>query len=158
MSAAIVNALYRWCALLALCAALATTSARAQAPSILGYWREPKGAVMRVAPCDGKVCIWIVVLASGKYPDTDTNNPNPKLRSRPICGLRIGRNFTETSPLHAGDGRLYDPRSGHTYSGSMTAEGRVLHLRGYIGIKLFGRTATWIRVPKPAKICTPPAT
>lgn len=29
----------------------------------------------------------------------------------------------------------------------MTAEGDVLHLRGYLGIKLFGRTETWTRLP-----------
>jgi uncharacterized protein (DUF2147 family) len=112
---------------------------------------------MRIAPCGEKICIWIVILAPGKHPDTDTHNPDPRLRSRPICELRIGSDFTETDPRHADDGRLYDPRSGHTYSGAMTAVGDRLHLRGYIGIRLFGRSETWTRVPKPTQVCTPPA-
>jgi uncharacterized protein (DUF2147 family) len=43
-------------------------------------------------------------------------------------------------------GHLYDPKSGHTYRGTIVAEGDALKLHGYIGVSLFGRTETWQRV------------
>lgn len=51
----------------------------------------------------------------------------------------------QTSPGHAEGGTLYDPKSGKTYRGEMTASGNALALRGYIGLKVFGRTETWTR-------------
>jgi uncharacterized protein (DUF2147 family) len=143
-------------ALVTLCAVLAAAIARAQTPTILGYWREPGGSVIRVAPCGAKVCVWIITLPRGKHPDTDAHNPDPKLRERSLCELRIGEDFTESDPQHADGGRLYDPRSGHTYGGSMTVVRGILRLRGYLGISLLGRTESWSRVRTPPKACTRP--
>jgi uncharacterized protein (DUF2147 family) len=138
---------------MALSSALAAAAAQAQSPAMFGYWREPGGSVIRIAPCGARLCAWIVTLSRRKHPDTDTHNPDPKLRARPLCELRIGTRFTATDLRHAGGGRLYDPRSGHTYSGSMTVNGDTLELRGYIGIRLFGRTETWTRVRRPTQSC-----
>ncbi len=135
-----------------LCTACALTAARAahaQAPSVLGYWRTPSGAVTLVAPCGPKLCVEIAALAAGHHPRADVHNPDPKLRSRPLCGLRIGKGFVEVDPRHARGGHLYDPKSGRTYSGQMTAEGHRLRLRGYVGLPLFGRTETWVRATRP---------
>lgn len=132
-----------------LCAALAAASARAQAPTVLGYWREPGGSVIRIAPCDRHLCVAIVRVSAGNHPATDVRNPDPGLRNRPLCGLRIGADFTETDAQHARGGHLYDPRSGRTYRGQMTAEGNLLLLRGYVGLPMFGRTQTWVRTVAP---------
>lgn len=128
-----------------ICALLAASSAAAQAPTVLGYWREPGGSVIRIAPCDRELCVVIVRLSAGNHPVTDVRNPDPRLRNRPLCGLQIGSGFVEVDPQHAHDGLLYDPRSGRTYSGRMTAEGNLLQLRGYVGLPMFGRTQTWMR-------------
>lgn len=144
---------FRVLAPLALCFVLGAPGARSQDHSVLGYWREPGGSVIRVASCGEKVCVWIITLSRGKHPGTDTHNPDPKLRGRPLCELRIGDGFTATDPRHADGGFLYDPRSGHTYRGSMTAIGDTLKLRGYIGIRLFGRTETWTRAHRPSQTC-----
>ena len=143
--------------LFALCAVLAAAaaSAYAQTATVLGYWREPGGSVIRVAPCDRQLCVEIAKLRAGAHHFTDERNPDPKLRHRPLCGLRIGAGFVEVDPQHARGGHLYDPRSGHTYSGQMTAAGNLLHLRGYIGLPIFGRTATWIRAAQPPTACAP---
>lgn len=135
--------------LLILCTALASSVAYAQAPTVLGYWREPGGAVILIAPCDRRLCVTIVRLAGGNHPAHDAHNPSPELRNRALCGLQIGTSFTEVDPQHAVDGHLYDPRSGHTYSGEMTAEGNLLHLRGYLGLRILGRTQTWVRATQP---------
>jgi uncharacterized protein (DUF2147 family) len=36
----------------------------------------------------------------------------------------------------------------------MTAEGDELHLRGYVGFKLFGKTETWTRTSPSDATCT----
>jgi uncharacterized protein (DUF2147 family) len=128
---------------------MAAAGASAQTPSVRGYWRTPSGAIILVAPCGQSLCAQIAALEPGNHPVTDTHNPDPKLRSRPLCGLRIGTGFVEADPQHARGGHLYDPKSGHTYSGQMTAEGNALHLRGYIGLPIFGRSETWVRASKP---------
>lgn len=45
------------------------------------------------------------------------------------------------------DGTVLDPRDGKVYHAEMWLENNntELHLRGYIGIPLFGRTATWYK-------------
>lgn len=137
--------------LLTAAAALATVavSASAQTSALFGYWRTPSGAIVRIAPCGRKLCVEIAELSSGDHPLTDLRNPDPALRSRPLCGLRIGTGFLQTDPRHASQGHLYDPKSGHTYSGRMTAAGHFLHLRGYLGVPIFGRTETWSRASQP---------
>lgn len=140
----------RYAALAAVLAAtLAVAGAYEQTSAVLGYWREPGGSIIRVAPCERQVCVEIVWLPARDHGFTDLHNPDPKLRSRPLCGLRIGEGFVQVDPQHASGGRLYDPRSGHTYSGEMTAEGNLLHLRGYIEFRIFGRTQTWARASQP---------
>ena len=112
---------------------------------VLGTWKNPTGSTIQVYLCGPNVCAKVIAISSKAPSHIDSENPSPALRKRPICGLQIGRNFRLTAPDHAEGGRLYDPESGNTYSGSMTSEGDLLKLRGYIGIALFGRTETWTR-------------
>lgn len=144
---------------LALWAALTTAAATAyaQTPTVLGYWRTPTGAITHIAPCGQKLCVEIVALAPSDPLRTDSHNPDRTLRGRSLCGLRIGEGFVEVDPQHARGGHLYDPKSGHTYSGQMTAEGDHLNLRGYIGLPIFGRSETWVRASKPPP-CPPSPT
>jgi uncharacterized protein (DUF2147 family) len=145
-----MRALPRWFSpLFILYAALTAAGAYAQTSTVQGYWRIPSGSVVLIAPCHHKLCIEIAKLVARNHPVTDTSNPDPKLRSRPLCGLWIGEGFQEVDAQHARGGRLYDPGSGRTYSGQMTAEGNLLHLRGYVGLPIFGRSETWVRVSQP---------
>lgn len=122
---------------------------------VSGYWQEPSGAVIQIAQCAEGLCLNIVALSPGDHPHTDVHNPDEKLRGRTLCGLRVGQDFTQTDALHADGGHIYDPRSGRTYSGSMTAQGDTLKLRGYLGIQLLGRTETWTRVRRRYAPCAP---
>lgn len=128
---------------------MVAAGAFAQTSSLRGYWRTRSGAIVLVAPCGRKLCAEIAALSVGNHPLTDTHNPDPKLRGRPLCGLRIGEGFVEDDPQHARGGNLYDPKSGRTYSGQMTAEGNLLQLRGYVGLPIFGRSETWVRTSRP---------
>ncbi len=130
----------------ALCATLWSMSLHAANATVRGYWREPSGSVIRVAPCGPALCMEIVALPPGPHPTTDVRNPKQNLRKRPLCGLRIGEGMIERDSGHADSGHLYDPKSGHTYRGSLATDGDLLKLRGYVGLKIFGRTETWMRV------------
>jgi len=129
--------------------ALAAAGAYAQTPTVLGYWREPGGSVILIDSCGHQLCVEIAKVAAGNHPIADARNPDPRLRERPLCGLRIGAGFVEVDPQHARGGHLYDPRNGRTYNGQMTADGNLLRLRGYVGLPMFGRTQTWIRASAP---------
>jgi uncharacterized protein (DUF2147 family) len=74
---------------------------------------------------------------------TDSQNPNLNLRSKPILGLRILNGFVFDEDKWT-DGKIYDPKSGKTYSCNITLKSNGdLNLRGYIGVSLLGRTDVW---------------
>ncbi len=120
---------------------------------VLGDWREPGGSVLRIAHCGADVCARLVALSDQAPSPFDTNNPDAAKRSQRLCGLAIGYGFHLADPQHAADGRLYDPKSGKTYHGEMTSQGDQLKLRGYVGLRAFGRTEEWTRVAEAVTPC-----
>jgi uncharacterized protein (DUF2147 family) len=79
-------------------------------------------------------------------PKTDTLNPDPTLRSRPLVGLDIFSGFTYDGDGKWSGGFIYDPNSGKTYRGKLRlVDTNTLEVRGFIGISLIGRTETWTR-------------
>jgi len=129
-------------------------TAHAQEPGVLGRWLTPIGATIEVYRCDANVCARLIALSKQTPTRVDANNPDASLRTRSLCGLQIGRGFHLTDGNHAENGQLYDPKSGKTYSGSMERDGDRLKLRGYIVIKLFGRTEVWNRVNGDVQACS----
>ena len=129
----------------------------AQAGGVLGNWKDPLGSVIRIERCGAEVCLRIVSLSPTAPAVTDIHNPEPGLRGRALCGLEIGSGFSLRDADHAAGGALYDPKTGKTYHGTMTAEGTVdgakLELRGYVGIPLFGETQTWVRQTGVVQAC-----
>lgn len=122
---------------------------------IFGFWRAPLGSVIQIAPCSSGVCATLVAIPSDAPSRFDIDNPDPHQRTRPLCDLIIGRGFQQTSPAHADHGTLYDPNTGKTYRGEMTAAQNKLRLRGYIGLKIFGRSETWVCVDRAPPSCQP---
>lgn len=120
---------------------------------VVGTWRGPENSVISIAPCGGSLCAQVLSTGDETAARVDTNNPDAALRTRPLCGLQIGQGFHGNDPNKAEGGRLYDPRSGKTYKGSMISQGDVLLLRGYVGVSMFGRTARWSRVQEAVEVC-----
>lgn len=120
---------------------------------ILGNWlsEEKDGRIEIYKTGDkyfGKL-VWgrELMEADGKTPRkdrTDVKNSDPKLRSRPLLGLVLLTNFTYDDGEWNG-GKIYDPKSGKTYSCTMKLKGEKLEIRGYVGISMFGRTTVWTR-------------
>lgn len=134
---------------------VALATAQGQNNSVLGNWRNPSGSIIQIYRCGADACLRLLVVRRDAPSRVDGKNPNPSLRSRPLCGLQIGTKFHLTTPSRAEGGQLYDPQSGHTYSGMMTRDGDQLKLRGYIAFSLFGRTETWTRAPDNVPPCKP---
>ena len=137
----------------ALLLAFAATAAPSQSAGLLGDWKTPTGSIVRIEVCDSGICLRVAKLSPAAPATTDIHNPDPKLRSRPICGLQIGHGFSLESPGRASGGTLYDPKTGKTYRGTLTADGATLHLRGYVGIPLFGASQDWTRAHEPIATC-----
>ena len=92
-----------------------------EAPSIQGLWRTDDGkGLVRVAPCGRELCGTIVrVLDRGPSVLThDSNNPDPRLRGRPIQGLPILTGFQRSGRIWKG-GRAYDPKTGRSYRSTL---------------------------------------
>lgn len=152
--------------LLALLLALATLpafSAGAQpADAVHGTWLTEAGeqggkARVEIASEGGVFVGRIVWLEEPDFPSgphagepkRDLENPDPKLRERPIIGLEILDGFRYAGGGTWKGGTIYDPANGKTYKAKMSLDGaddRTLEIRGYVGITLFGRTTTWTRV------------
>ena len=136
----------------------APTAALAAAPTsgVRGDWKTTTNSIVRIAPCstgNPTMCLTVVRLPPDAPESNDDQNPDASLRKRPICGLTIGTGFHQNDPNHLTDGHLYDPKTGHTYKGTIAAQGDTLDLHGYIGISVFGRSETWHRVPPLADVC-----
>ncbi|MBB3699122.1 DUF2147 domain-containing protein [Flammeovirga yaeyamensis] len=79
-------------------------------------------------------------------PRIDKLNPDTSKREVLLENMIILSNFEYKGKGTWEDGEVYDPDSGKTYSGSIQSAGpNVLKMRGYVGIKLFGRTELWMR-------------
>ena len=124
-----------------------------QTTGVMGQWREPGGSMIQVHPCGKQVCARLAFLPPDAPAAFDTNNPNAAQRSRPLCGLQIGWGFHLVDPNHATGGMVYDPRSGSSYQGTLTANGNKLDLRGYKWLAVFGRSETWTRVDGAVPAC-----
>lgn len=86
--------------------------------------------------------------ASGK-PKLDSKNPDDKLKKRPIMDLVILTGLTSDGKTKYVNGKIYDPKSGKTYSAKAElTNNNTLALRGFIGVSLVGRTDTWTRTTK----------
>ena len=125
---------------LILALALATTAA-APAP-IAGRWVTDEGkALVAITACGKAMCGRIVRILKpipGK-PQVDANNPDPRLRTRPLAGITILTGLTAASDGWRGN--VYDPKSGRTYTARVWRAGAGLKVEGCWG--LLCRTQDW---------------
>lgn len=118
---------------------------------ILGKWIDPSGEgqieIYRKGDKYFGKLVWLKEPNNEKgKPKTDEKNPTESLRSKPILGLEILKNFKFDEDVW-NDGTIYDPKSGKTYSCKLTMKNvNLLSIRGYIGVSLIGRTAVFKRV------------
>ena len=77
----------------------------------------------------------------------------PPYTNKPLVGMEtfLGFKQDEKNPNLYMDGRLLEPKSGKIYKGkaTVTADGKRMRLRGYVGVSALGRTQVWIRTDNP---------
>ena len=117
---------------------------------ITGVWlNQDKDAEIKITEKNNKYYGKITWLLNPKNekgnPKKDTKNPNLKKQKENILGLEIIKNL-EFSKKEWNKGTIYDPKTGKTYKLYAKIKDKKLHLRGYIGVSLIGRTNTWTRV------------
>ncbi|KAB0661030.1 DUF2147 domain-containing protein [Acinetobacter baumannii] len=93
------------------------------------------GKVVKITPRTGYVPKEICVDCPAPY----TN--------KPIIGLDVVTGLKHSEGLNYTSGRILDPNTGKIYSmkAKLSANGKRLHLRGYLGISALGRNQIWIR-------------
>jgi len=116
--------------------------AAAQVPSTpTGRWLSAnRQAVVQIEPCGTNFCgriVGIIVRHAG--------DPMPfDWLGRPQCGFVMIRTTRQIGMEPRWAGSVQDPRDGHSYGAiiAMRQDGD-LHLRGYLGLPLFGETQRW---------------
>ena len=125
----------------------------AEAHALTGLWLvQEHDAQVRIEVYRGVLCgriVWVrdSLDRQGKL-RRDRKNPEPARRDRVMRDLVM---VTDLAAMSADStrwkGRVYDPRSGHTYAARLTLETPDrLKLRGYVAVPILGRTARWTRV------------
>ena len=125
----------------------------AQTLSPVGIWTNAeRKATFEIYKCGDKLCGKIATIAVPNdpvtnKPKTDSQNPNPKLRTRPRLGMVFMEGFKYDDDNKWDDGKIYDPESGKTYSCYMRMENaNNMEVKGYIGFSLIGKSQNWMRV------------
>lgn len=121
-----------------------------KADDILGQWySENNESLIEIYKSGNKFfgkIIWLKEPLRDSKPKVDDKNPDDKLKDKPLIGLVILKDFVFDGKDEWTDGKIYDPKSGKTYSCYMEFESKdKLKIRGYIGISLIGRTTFWSR-------------
>ena len=130
----------------------------ANADDIVGVWlNEEKDANIEVYKCADKYCGKIIWMQIPNYPADSTEgtpntpkldnlNPDAALKKTPRLGLTVIKDMGFLRDNRWDGGTVYDPKSGKTYSAQFTlTDPNSLELRGFVVIRLFGRTAHWTR-------------
>ena len=113
------------------------------ATPITGQWLTAgKDSIVEIANCGPRLCgkVAKVIKPTPGRPSVDANNPNPAMRKRPIVGLPILVDFSDTGSEWGGT--IYDPRSGKSYRSKVAknADG-TLNVQGCIAF--FCQTQIW---------------
>ena len=149
---------FRYFSLLAFVILAAVTAAAARAQQMtpklqnaIGLWQvigsdgKPGGQVETYLE-NGLLFGRVTQLRPGRKPGDVCLKCSGEYKDKPIMGLVILRNFHPVGDDWAG-GTAVDPENGKEYKGKIWTEGAEdLHLRGFVGILLFGRSETWKRV------------
>jgi uncharacterized protein (DUF2147 family) len=106
-------------------------------------------AVVEFSESNGALSATVKALLDKKA-KTVCDSCSGNLKNKPVVGLQIVSNLKPVAgqPNVYENGTILDPHNGKTYKlkGTVSADGKTLNLRGYIGVSLLGRNQTWKRI------------
>jgi uncharacterized protein (DUF2147 family) len=124
-------------------AVVAAPGAAIAAQPVTGRWVTEDGkAIVTIGTCGTTICgqVTRILVNPPGGPPVDANNPDPKLRKRPVQGLQILSGFTPDGDTWKG--RIYSPEEGKTYKSVLQREGAdTLKVKGCV--LFFCKTQTW---------------
>jgi uncharacterized protein (DUF2147 family) len=137
-------------AVLLLFAAMASFAQKLPTDQILGTWQcsDYTIEVYKSGNTYATKLLWSKDMfeADGKTLKKDTQNPDAKLRDRPVQGLTYITALVFKNGEYA-DGKLYSVQDGNTYSLKGKLNGiNDLETRGYKGVPMLGKTFKWKRI------------
>lgn len=117
-----------------------------------GIWLMDAKAAVQIFDCGGLLCGRVIWLKAPLDPQgllkRDKLNPDPALRDRQVCGPTILWNGHPVDSSHWDEGWFYNPDDGSTYRVSLYLQSAdVMIARVYLGMPLFGKTKTLVRIP-----------
>lgn len=123
---------------------LALLDGRALAAEPTGEWLVAEGvAHIRIENCDD--ALWGVVSWEKRPGGHDTENPDPRKRSRPTLGMPVLLAMKQTRP-NLWEGEVYNPQNGRTYRASISLlDADTLRIEGCVFGFLCGGE-NWTRV------------
>jgi len=141
----------------ALCALLSLSAAGAQqlSPKLqnaIGRWQIVNGDGTPGGKAEtylenGRLFGRVTEARPGRTPRDVCDKCSGEYKNQLILGMVFLRNFHPEGDNWV-DGTVVDPENGREYKGKLWAVGKdSLHMRGYIGISLLGRTESWVRIP-----------
>jgi len=147
---------------LALAVLLAVTTLARADTTVKGFWeaRDSDGNPTAWFLFNGnKDDVYSARLVKGFKPKNE-DAPPPKEICTECPGKKKGAHIMgltlfwgmKRDGLHYDDGSVLDPRDGSVYHALMNLsdDGKELEVRGYLGIKMFGKSQTWYRLPDDA--------
>lgn len=128
------------------------------ADKLVGVWQPSDGrSMLKIEKIGSKFYGRVVWLKepndeNGK-PRVDINNPDESLRSTPLKGYRLLKDFVYDAEAKMWkDGTIYDPKNGTTYNCKIELkEENQIEVRGFVGTEMFGRTDVWTRLVRKKK-------
>lgn len=131
--------------ILALLSAPFATLSADMADKVVGVWLRPQnGSHIKFYKCGASLCAKVAKVTDPSR--KDVNNPNPKLRTRPVVGVLIMNGAKKTN-ANSWEGKLYSTDSGKTFNGTVTIlDASSLQLRGCVFARLLCRNENWSRV------------
>jgi len=139
---------------------LSTCSASYAEPLVTGFWeaRDSSGHPTAWFLFSGKNEVYSARLVKGFKPANSDTPPKEICSECPgnkkgahIMGLTLFWGMKRDG-LHYDEGSVLDPRDGSVYHALMnlSEDGQELEVRGYVGVKMFGKSQTWYRLPDDA--------
>ena len=148
------NALCAFAAALITLVSVAGTQAQQLTPklqSAVGHWQTydngKLAGTVETYLLNGQLFGKVTKVRPGRTPQDVCDKCSGEYKNQLILGMVLLRNFHPDGEDWVG-GTVVDPENGKEYKGKIWAEGNdKVHLRGYIGISLLGRTEVWTRIP-----------
>lgn len=142
-------------AITAICLIWVVALASDTGDKLVGVWKPSNGrSMVKIEKIGTKYygrVVWLIEPNDDTgNPRTDVNNPDEALRSTPLKGYRILKDFVYNEEDGVWeDGTIYDPANGSTYNCKIElTDENTIEIRGYIGTPVFGRTDVWTRMQR----------